>query len=402
MSLLLCTLALAAFAGELKPLPEERKFTDTEQVAFEYGRLAVPQLGAIGWVRTTVVRGQFDGATHYLVHRLSELADFQAAGFTVIESRGLYNGDLQLVREMRRMEPLGTDTKPLELEWGDEGLRWRRGRGAWKAGGAEVRPTVDSDIALLVHGLAVETPWAGQVFDDKSESIKSQTLQPATKETIEDEELMAFEVEGANPLTHYVSKSGVYLRTKTGTFEVVGLELKDGIELALRRGVADNEAFTKAVQTQLPAGWTEKKGTYSHPTLGLSFKLPKGWQRAKAGETEGTVFQAFSADRDAYLTVVAYTLGTGYELEGWSEGLQEAYAEGAKDGEVKTKKKSLGKTKGIQFDYVFANDAELDCTAYAWERNGLGTVINGGTWQEAPKKLHKETASILKSVKVAR
>jgi hypothetical protein len=400
MPILLCFLALTVFTGDLKPLPEERKLTNTEEVAIEYSRLKVAKLGAIGWTRTKVVRGQLNGATHYLVHRLGEIADFKAAGFTVIESRGLYDGDLKLVREMRRMEPLGADTKPLELEWGDKGFRWRRGRGRWTAGGAEVRPTAETDIALFVHGLAVETPWAGQVFDDKSESIQAQTLQPGTEKTIKDKGLMVFKVEGANPMTHYVSKSGVYLRSKAVAFDIAGLEREDDIDVTVRRGLADNEVFTQALRTQLPTGWTEKKRTYSHPTLGLSFKLPKGWQRANANE--GVVFQAFSADKNAYLTVIVAVLGTGYDLDGWSKGLRNEYAKVAKGGEVKVKNKALGATKGIRFDYVFAQELPLDCTAYAWKRNGFGVVINGGTWEEATKKLRKETPGILKSVKVAR
>ena len=134
----------------------------------------------------------------------------------------------------------------------------------------------------------------------------------------------------------------------------------------------------------------------------MSLKLPKGWQRTTDDETEGTAFQVYSADGNAYMNIVVAVLGTGYTLDDWSEGLLESYQGIAEGGEVKTKKKSIAKASAVTFDYVLAGEAPFDVTTYAWERDGLGIVLSGGTWQKSSKKLHKETASILKSIKFAR
>lgn len=402
MTPLLCTLALIALSQDLKPLPEERNLVETEQVALDYSRLQVAELGMLGWTKTTVQRGQMEGATHYLVHRVAELADFKALGFQVMESRGLYDSDLRLVHEFRRTAPMGADSKSLELEWGDEGFRWREGRDRWNAGGSEVRPTVDTDVALFVHGLSISTPWEAQVFDDTAKVVEKQTVQPGKAKTIDDQKVTIFKVDGSNPLRHLVRDDGVYLRSELETLKANSVEIKEGTELALRQELADNEAFEKVLDQKLAAAWTEKKGTFTNPVFGMSFKLPKGWKRVTGVGAEGSLFSAYSADQNAYVNVVVSLLGTGYTLDGWSEGLLEAYAGIAEEGEVKIKQKSIAKLSAVSFDYVLASDAPLDVTAYAWERDGLGIVLSGGTWQESPKKLHKETASILKSIKFAR
>lgn len=402
MTALLCTLALVAIIQDPKPLPEEQNLVEVEQVALDYSRLQVAELGVLGWTKTTVMRGQMEGATHYLVHRVAELADFEALGFRAMESRGLYDSDLRLVHEYRRTEPLGADSNRLELEWGDKGFRWREGRGRWHVGGSEVRPTAETDVALFVHGLSISTPWEAQVFDDTAKEVEKQTLRPGKAKTVGDQKMTIFEVSGSAPLRHLVRDDGVYVRSESDTFKVASVEIQKDTELVLRREVADNEAFQKVLAQKLVAAWVEKKGKFTNPVFGMSFKLPKGWQRVPEVEIDGTLFQAYSQDQNAYVSLVVAMLGTGYSLEGWAEGLRDAYAAIAEDGKVKTKQKSIAKSRAVSFDYVCAGETLLDVKAYAWERGGLGIVLSAGTWQESPQKLHKATASILKSVKFAR
>lgn len=402
MTALLCTFALFALNGELKPLPLEKKLVDSEQVALQLGRLEVPKLGLMGWTKTTVQRAQLEGTTHYVVHRTAELVDFEELGLTAMESRGLYDADFNLVHEFQLKQPFGGDSKPLELEWGEEGFRWRKGRGRWAEGAGEVRPTATTDVPLLVHGLSFSTPWAGQVFDEKTMKLQAQTLQPGKKKTIDGQPVVLLEVEGPTPMRHLLTEDGVFLESKLEGLRIVGANAADDPEKALRRELADNEAFQKVLNQKLPASWSEKKGTYTSDALEMNLKLPKGWHRAPAREVEGTHFHAFSEDSNAYVSLAVTVLGTGYTLDDWSEGIVELYTELAVDGEVKTKKKSFAKQDALIFEFLRAAEAPLDSEAYAWERNGLGFLLIGGTWEKGPKKLHKETSSVLKSVKFAR
>ncbi len=402
MSTLLYGLALVALQGDLPPLPEEKGLESPARVVLEFARLEAGEAGLIGWTKTTVERAQMEGATHYLVHRFAEIANFETLGLTTMESRGLYDSDLNLVHELRSKRAFGDDAKPLEMEWGDEGFRWRTGRGRWNPGTSEIRPTATTDVALMVHGLSVTTPWKGQVFDDETEELQAQTLQPGTKTSIDDENVIVFEVQGPTPMRHVTSEAGIYLRSTLGELRIKGIFVQEETELALRRALADSALFEQVLARELPSQWSEKSGTFSNPALDMSLKLPEGWRRATAKEVDGTHFHAFSEDSNAYVSLAVTVLGSGYTLDGWSEGLLEVYTEVAVDGAVRMKKQSFAKQNAISIEFVRAGDALLDSKAYAWERNGLGFVMIGGTWDEGSKKLHRETSGVLKSVKFTR
>lgn len=402
LPLALSSLALAAPLDDLEPLPSERQLAEPEEVALEFARLEVPGSGLIGWTRTSVRRGRIDGATHYLVHRIAERLDFERLGFETIESRGLYDADLGLVHEVRRTQALGADDDPLELKWTDEGLRWRNGRGRWRSVDGEGRPTPEADVALFVHGLAVETPWTGLVFDVESESLQPQTLRAGEETTVDDEPMIVFEVEGATPMRHYLRTDGEYMESRMEPLRIVGVEAGKNAELGLRRALADAAAFEEVLALQLPKGWEEKRRTYTHAALGMSLELPRGWRRADDREVDGTHFHAFSADSNAYASLAVSVLGTGYSLEDWSEGLVEFFTEQAVDGELESESVTFAKQDAVRFEYVRAGDAPLTTTAYAWERGGFGFLFVGGAWVDGPKKLHTETGRVLESVKFAR
>ena len=153
---------------------------------------------------------------------------------------------------------------------------------------------------------------------------------------------------------------------------------------------------------RLSSLWTEKKGAFHHPSMEIDLKLPKGWHRAPDEEVDGTLFHAYSADSNAYVSVEHVALGTGYSLEDWSEGILDAHVEIAVDGEVKSKKVKFAKQDAISYELVRDGKAHLVSTAYAWKRNGFGFLATGSTWDESPKKIHKETSSLLKSIKLPR
>ena len=402
MKPLLCILPLFAIQGDLKPLPEERQLADAEQAALEFSLLDVADVGTIGWTKTTVQSAQLDGATCYLVHRLGEFADFSALKFNSIESRGLFNADFQLVHELRSKGPLGEDTERLELEWYDDGFRWRERRGRWNTVEGETRPTTETDIPLFVQGLEVSTPWVGHIFNDESKELQTQTLQPSSEGTVDDEPMKIFGVEGSVPMEHRLNSNGVYMGSQLEELRIVGMEPLEDMELHLRKSLADSPGFEKVVDQMMPTGWTEKKGDFTHPILEMGLELPEGWNRAPADEVDGTLFKAYSADANAYFSLGLVVLGTGYTLDDWSEGLLGFYTERAVDGDVKMKEKSFAKQDAICMELVLAGDARLDTTVYAWKRNGFGFLATGGTWDEAPKKLHKETAKVLKSVSFGR
>lgn len=402
MNALPCILSLLALQGDLKPLAEEKQLVDTEQAALEFSRLEVAELGTIGWTKTTVTSGQMDGAPCYLVHRLGEVADFAALKFNSIESRGLFNADFQLVHEFRSQGPLGEDAELLELEWRDDGFRWREGRGRWNTVEGDTRPTTETDIPLFVQGLAVSTPWVGYIFNEKSKELQTQTLQTSSEATVDDEPMRLFGVEGPVPMEHRLTPTGVYMGSQLEELRIVGMQPLEDIELRLRKGVADSPGFERVVDQNMPTGWTEKKGDFTHPILEMSLELAEGWNRAPADEVDGTLFQAYSPDANAYFSLELVVLGTGYTLDDWSEGLLQVHTELAVDGDVKMKKKSFAKQDAICMELVRAGDARLDTTVYAWKRNGFGFLATGGTWDESPKKLHKETAKVLKSVSFGR
>ncbi len=402
MTSLLCCLALVALSGDLKPLPEEQQLVESEQIVLQSGRIEVEKLGLIGWTKTTIQRAQMDGTTHYLVYREGEMADFEALRFNTIEMRGLYDADFNVVREVSLEQPLGGDAKPFEVEWGDEGFRWRKGRGRWSPGAPEIRPTAETDIPLFVHGLSVTTPWAGSAFDSKTLEFKSKTLQPAKETTVDGQAVMVFEVDGPTPVRHRLGKDGAYLESQLDRVRLVAVSADEDSELDLRRELADNATFEQVIDRGLPTYWSEKKGTFTNSTLEMSLKLPKGWSRAPEGEVDGTHFRAYPADVNAYVSLEVAVLGTGYTLEDWSAGLLNVYTEIAVDGEVKTKTKSFAKQDAFIIEYLQAGEAQFATTVYAWKRDGFGFLLKGGVWDKGPKKLQKETASLLKSVKFLR
>ncbi|WP_145194686.1 hypothetical protein [Planctomycetes bacterium Poly30] len=395
----LCLLALAAFPPDLEPLAEERGLKDVEQIALEFARLEVPEAGNIGWTKTTVQRAQLDAATHYLVHQKAELLDFDALGFVTVESRGLYNADLQLVHEVRLAQPFGASTEPLELEWGEEGFRWRQGRGGWSDASAEVRPTVKTDVALFIQGLDLQVPFEAHVFEEKTKTLETRTLKAGKETQVDEATMLDFEVDGSTPMHHRMTTQGVYMRSKIGDLSVVGMDVSDDIEVVLGMLIADNEAFASVLGKAVASQWSEKRGTFENASLGMSLDLPKGWERASDQEGDGVVLHALSSDANAFMSVSITVLGSGYTLDGWKDGLLESYAESAIDGKVTTKEMSFAKQDAIRFEFATTGDASLDTTAYAWKRNGMGFTVIAGTWVDSPKKLHRETQSIFKSVK---
>ncbi|MEM8709358.1 MAG: hypothetical protein AAGG01_00285 [Planctomycetota bacterium] len=395
----LCALALISFQTNLKPLPEERDLLGVEQVALEYARVEVPGAGNIGWTKTTVQRGNVDGATHYLVHQTAEILNFETLGLVTMESRGLYNGDLQLVHELRLAQPLGEESTPLELEWTDDGFHWREGRKKWSEASPEIRPTVKSDVALFARGLDLKTPFVAHVFDEKTKKFETRTLGPGKEIKVDDEERMEFKAEGLQPISHRLTPEGVYMDSTIGELQIVALDAAEDTEGALRMLVADNEAFAATLGKALPGQWVEKKGSLSHPTLGISLKLPKGWKRAPKSEVDGVVLRAYSPDDNAYLNITISVLGTGYDLDGWKDGLIEYYAETAEGGKVSSKKKKLAKQEAMQFEFVASGKSSFSTLAYALKHNGIGFAMVSGTWTEAPKKLKREVEGIFKTVK---
>lgn len=403
----LATLALSgSLAGspsaDLKPLPEERQLAEPEQVALEFAKVTAGELGILGWTKTTIRRGKIEEEVHYLVHRVAELADFGTLGFSTMESRGVYNSSFELVHEMQVKTPLGSKGKPLELEWSDESFRWREGRGKWTVGTDKTRPTSESDIPLMVHGLSTPVPFEARVFEAKTKLLNTQTMQAGKKSTVDESTRVIFGVEGPEPMSHELDLDGVYMASDIGELRVIGVDPVEDVEETLRRSLANNATFEKLMDQKLPTLWNEKSGTYTHSSLGMSLKLPKGWKRSKKTEADGIHFHALSEDSNAYVSFATTALGTGYTLESWSEGLLEVYSSDAVGGKVKTKKKSFAKQDAVSFEYVSTGDAPLDSQAYAWSRNGIGYLLVGGTWSESPTRLHKETASIFKSVKIER
>ncbi|MEM9799489.1 MAG: hypothetical protein AAGA20_04120 [Planctomycetota bacterium] len=399
------SLALLAQTTDIGPLRVERKLLASEQIALEFARFDRDPTGVVGWSKTSVDRGEIDGVTHFVVQRSFEGVDFESLGFFVMESRGLYDAELNLVHEIQTKGPLGGDAERFELEWGDEGLRWREGRGRWTQGSSEVRPTTATEIALMVHGLAAPTPWTGQVFDVETGQIEAQTLQPVrdTEErTSDDVAMKVFGVEGATPMSHFVSEDGVYVKAELDGLTVLRMAQLEDTELRLRRELADDALFEQFLARSVPKSWAAKGNAFTSESLGMVVELPKGWKRASEEQADGDLFGALSADGNAYLGLAVVPLGSGYTLEGWAPGFEAEFASLAVDEAVKTKKVKFAKHDAFRFEYVHSGKTPLESTAYVWVRNGLGCVLIGRAWEKAPKKLKRETRSVLESVKFER
>ncbi len=295
---------------------------------------------------------------------------------------------------------------PRPSPWNLSGVSRASGGGRVAADGAlgadAIRPTAETDIALFVQGLSIATPWKGQVFDTATKEVRVQTIGAGKDSESDGAATKVFEVEGADPARHVLLSDGTYLESQVGDLRILGVQVTDSVELALRRRVADNTALEAVLNKKLPDAWSEKKGTYTNSLLSSNLKLPEGWRRVPDREVDGNHFHAFSKDSNAYVSLAVTVLGTGYTLEGWHEGLLETYVDVAVDGEVEVKKTSFAKQDAFSFEFVRAGEATLDSTAFAWSRNGMGFVLTGGTWSGGPTKLHRETSGVMKSFRIAR
>lgn len=397
----LCALALSSFASDLQPLPGERGLQARERIAFEFARLQSPQLGLIGWTKTEIQRGEVDGATQFLVTRYAELANLEGIGFWTLEQRGLYTEDLLLIHERQRSAPFGGEGDAIELKWEDDGFRWREGRGKWTAVEGDRRVTAETDIALLVHGLSMQCPWEGYVFDLDRRALEVRTLRRGDEKDTDDFTGTEYLVEAKRPQRHQVRDDGEFFCSKMEGFDINYAERGDGSDLGFRRELADSEILAKLLDQRASPSWRQDGRELKSALLGLSLELPKGWTRLPDVETEGVPFYAISPGKDAYITIIVTLLGSGYSFEGWAEGLQEAYTELDGNEKVKKSKKKFARQDAVRFEMVASDAAgKFETTAYAWKRNGLGMVVTVGSKVDGPKKLARETGQLLKSVKV--
>ncbi|MEM9382218.1 MAG: hypothetical protein AAGB93_19845 [Planctomycetota bacterium] len=397
----LCALALTSISPEIKPLPGERALQSREQVVLAYARIRSPELGLIGWTRTEVHKGEVDGRTQYLVVRSAELAPLQRMAFGTMEQRGLYTEDLHLIQERQRSVSSGSEAVELELRWEDDGFRWREGRGKWTAVEGARRVTAETDVALLVRGLSIDSPWEGYVFDPDRRTVEARTLRRGAVTDEEEFEGTTFLVEAQTPQRHQVRSDGGFFRTRMEGVDVEYAVFHDDLEVELREELAENEVLETMLAERARASWEQDAQEFGSALLGLSLELPKGWRRLPKLEADSVQFYAISAEEDAYVMISTTLLGSGYSFEDWVEGLESFYAEQNPGQQIKRSKKKFARQSAVRFEFV-ANDLglELETTAYGWKRHGIGALVAVGSSSKAPKKVARAVAELLKTVKV--